>query len=93
MEVQATRLLVLTLRLVRRAVGQSQPGVGGAGLSAAVDRGAALGADLGAGNIQLEFGQRLRDLVEETQAVFVYWAICPFCATEQLMDFNLYTRN
>lgn len=28
------------------------------------------------------------ELTKETQAVFVYWSVCPYCGAEQLMDFN-----
>ncbi|KJS00883.1 MAG: hypothetical protein VR65_10770 [Desulfobulbaceae bacterium BRH_c16a] len=28
------------------------------------------------------------EITKETQAVFVYWAICPYCLTEQLMEFT-----
>ncbi len=36
----------------------------------------------------IEAGNVWTELTKETQAVFVYWSRCPFCDTEQLMDFN-----
>lgn len=36
----------------------------------------------------IESGFVWTELTKETQAVFVYWSVCPFCGTEQLMDFN-----
>lgn len=36
----------------------------------------------------IESGNVWTELTKETQAVFVYWSRCPFCLSEQLMDFT-----
>ena len=36
----------------------------------------------------VEGGFIWRELTKETEAVFVFWSVCPYCGTEQLMDFN-----
>jgi phage terminase large subunit GpA-like protein len=36
----------------------------------------------------IESGNVWTELTKETQAVFVYWSRCPYCQTNQLMDFS-----
>jgi phage terminase large subunit GpA-like protein len=39
-------------------------------------------------SVSVESGFIWTEITKETQAVFVYWSRCPYCGTEQLMDFS-----
>ena len=41
-----------------------------------------------ASSASIDAGFIWTEITKETQAVFVYWSRCPYCDTEQLMDFN-----